>query len=287
MTLTQPAPASHPPASPRTAASSERQEKVVNVLGVVGWLTRASVYLVVAVIVAKVALSDGTESEQPTKTGVLNAVLDWTGGTVLVALLGVGAIAYVLVRAAPLVLYRQASTWKQRGQAAAAAVLYLPLAYGAFRLLQGDQLGSSLAGDEGQANGIGGWLLGQPWGKAVLVAAGVGFVGYAAFQAYKAVSGRFLRHLDVEGSMLPVGLVRFLGTFGFLARGVIAALLGTYALRAAAASDPTSVHSLDGALRDIVNVTWGTALLLVVAAGLVAFAGYCSCAAFCREHEEG
>lgn len=265
----------------------ELRDRVVHTLGVIGWLTRGFVFLMIAGIVLKVAFTGGAEPQTASKSGVLSTLVDRTGGMVLVALLGFGAAAYVIARVAPVVLYRTTTSWQQRGQAAAAAIFYAPLVYSAFRLLSGEPLGSGVGGDEGENHEIGRWLLQSRGGTVVLLATGLGLLGYGGYQLYKGLSGKCLKKLDLRDIPIPEHVVRSVAIAGFSARAIIAALLGGYALWAAWRADGSSVHGVDGALRSVIAAPFGSLALVLVALGLAAFAAYCAVAAVSRPHEDG
>lgn len=273
--------------APSGTRAEELRDRVVHVLGVVGWLTRGFVFLMIAGIVLKVASTGGAEPQTATKNGVLSTLVDRTGGMVLVALLGAGAAAYVLARIAPVVLYRTTTTWQQRGQAAAAAFFYLPLVYSAVRLLSGEQAGSGAGGDEGETHEIGAWLLQSRPGTLVLVAGGLGLLGYGGYELYKGLSGRCLRKLDLHDLPVPERLMKGIAIAGFSARAIIAALLGGFALWAAWRGDSSSVHGIDGALRTVIDSPAGATGLVLIALGIGSFAGYCVASAIARPHEEG
>jgi hypothetical protein len=62
-----------------------------------------------------------------------------------------------------------------------------------------------------------------------------------------------------------------IGTAGYLARMVVFCLVGVFAIRAAIDYAPKKAVGLDGALQTLSRQTYGTVLLAVVAAGLIAF----------------
>ena len=68
-----------------------------------------------------------------------------------------------------------------------------------------------------------------------------------------------------------VGLI---GTIGHLARMVVFVLVGVFLLKAAIEFDPKKAVGLDGALAKLADQPYGSFLLGVVAAGLIAFAVY-------------
>ena len=64
------------------------------------------------------------------------------------------------------------------------------------------------------------------------------------------------------------------GTVGLVARAVVFGLIGVFLIKAAIEYDPKTAVGLDGALAKLVNQPYGSVLLGIVAAGLIAFALY-------------
>jgi len=56
---------------------------------------------------------------------------------------------------------------------------------------------------------------------------------------------------------------------------VVFALVGIFLIKAAVEYDPDEAIGIDGALRKLAEQTYGTVLLGVVAAGLLAYAVFC------------
>jgi hypothetical protein len=118
-------------------------------------------------------------------------------------------------------------------------------------------------------------VLGWPGGQWIVAAAGVVFIGVALYQGYKGVSRKFLEE-DKTGQMSPFVKRCFtrIGVVGHLARMVAFGLIGIFVLKAAIDFAPKKAVGLDGALEKLARQTYGTFLLAVVAAGLIAFGLY-------------
>jgi hypothetical protein len=68
--------------------------------------------------------------------------------------------------------------------------------------------------------------------------------------------------------------VDVLGVFGGVARGVLFGAVGVFALVAAVRFDPDEAKGVDDTLRAFTQTSAGPWLLVVIAVGLVAFAGF-------------
>ena len=101
-------------------------------------------------------------------------------------------------------------------------------------------------------------------------------LGVAAFNGYRAVTGKFKKKLKTaEMSDAEEASATAFGVLGHLARAVVFALMGLFLLRAAWEYDPKEARGLDGALMELSQQSYGGLLLGAVAVGLMAYALYC------------
>jgi hypothetical protein len=98
-------------------------------------------------------------------------------------------------------------------------------------------------------------------------------IGVALYQAYKGITQKFLDDAKTEetspGVRKWIGRV---GTVGHLARAVVFGLIGIFLVKAGIDYAPKTAVGLDGALAKLANQPYGSILLGIVAAGLIAFA---------------
>jgi Domain of Unknown Function (DUF1206) len=115
-------------------------------------------------------------------------------------------------------------------------------------------------------------VLGWPGGQWIVAAAGAAFIGVGIYQGYKGVTKDFLKEEKTErmGPVMRTWMPR-IGMTGYLARMVVFCLIGIFAIRAAIDYAPNKAVGLDGALETLSRQTYGTVLLAIVAAGLIAF----------------
>jgi hypothetical protein len=154
-----------------------------------------------------------------------------------------------------------------RISAAASGCAYAGMCVLAISILMGASSQSS-SNPHKSAAGVLGW----PGGQWIVAAAGIGFIGVALFQGYKAVTKEFLDE-DKTEEMSPATrqwITRF-GIVGHLARMVAFGLIGIFVVKAAIDYSPSTAVGLDGALARLARQSYGTFLLAVVAAGLIAF----------------
>ncbi len=239
----------------------------------VGLVAYGVVHLLVAWLAVQVALGDldGGGVGKADKTGALQSIAANTGGDVLLWLIAVGlgvATLWQLVEAA---------TGDRRGKQdrllrmmnLGEAILFGYLAFSAGKLAAGSPASST---DQAQLGLIGG-LLNEPWGKPVVIVIGLAIVAAGLFVAHHGITKRFTRELDLGTASRPTrtAVVR-LGQIGYGALGAVYGIAGALVVVAAAQSQPAKATGLDVALRTLAAQTYGTALLLLVAAGLATFA---------------
>ncbi|HEX5760014.1 MAG TPA: DUF1206 domain-containing protein, partial [Thermoanaerobaculia bacterium] len=131
------------------------------------------------------------------------------------------------------------------------------------------------AAEDQQARSWSAELLAWPFGRWLLVAVGIGILVAGLVQLYRAWAQTFKRYLRLaEMSPAEQTWAVRAGRFGIAARGFVFCLVGVFVVQAALRYDPTRAHGFGGALQELERRPYGTALLAVVALGLVAFGIY-------------
>ena len=131
------------------------------------------------------------------------------------------------------------------------------------------------AGSSGNAHKTTSGVLGWPGGTWIVGIAGIVMIGVALYQGYRGITQSFLKDSKTE-AMSPrmrTWIAR-VGTVGYLARMIVFGLVGIFLVKAAIDYNPSAAVGLDGALAKLIHQTYGSYLLGVVSAGLIAFAVY-------------
>lgn len=116
-------------------------------------------------------------------------------------------------------------------------------------------------------------VLDVPAGRTLVAVVGaVLFVG-GVVQAVRGLRQDFLGKLRVPAGWMRT-LVKGAGAAGNVGRGSVYALVGWFLLQAAVTYDPQKAKSLDEALKSLADRSYGTALLLLAAVGLLSFAAW-------------
>jgi hypothetical protein len=136
-------------------------------------------------------------------------------------------------------------------------------------LLSGGQQSSGSGGPDKEAAGVLGW----PGGQVMVATVGVIALCVFVAQAYQGVTGHFLRQdktEQIDSRVRPA--VAWVGRIGWIARAIVIGLVGYFLIKTAVEYNPGKAVGLDGALRKVYQLPYGSLLLAAVAAGLIAFA---------------
>jgi len=237
-----------------------------------GFVARSAIYAIIGVLAFKLAIGSG--GKLTNQHGALTTVADQPFGSLLLTLLAIGLGGYALWRFFRATLGRGpegSDSGFERLAALASGLAYGALCVLAVEILVGSGSSSSSTDPSSSAAGILGW----PGGPLIVGAAGLVMIGVALYQAYKGITQKFLDDSKTE-EMSP-GTRKWiarLGTVGHLARAVVFGLIGVFLVKAAIEYDPKTAVGLDGALAKLANQPYGSVLLGIVAAGLIAFALY-------------
>jgi len=226
-------------------------------------------YAIVAVLALMLAAGLGGKTAD--RTGALRSLADETLGGALLVVLAAGFAAYAAWRFATAFFDRDndgddAKGLGKRAGDFAKGVFYLGLALSVVRILFGADEGGEKDTDR-KAAGVLGW----PLGRELVFAVAIGIAVAAGWNIYRGISRKFEDDLEVGTSHAVRCWVGRVGLVGLVTRGIAFAIIAWFLAKAAWQFDPKEAVSLGGALAKLASVTWGHALLAVVAAGLLAF----------------
>jgi hypothetical protein len=124
-------------------------------------------------------------------------------------------------------------------------------------------------GDEQSARDWTAYLLGAPLGRWLVGAVGLGVLAAGVGIAIKGLRASFEKNLEVPGQIRR--WVVPLGRWGFMARGLVFAIVGVFLIHAAVDANPREARGLGGALRALQAQPFGRLLFAITALGLFAF----------------
>jgi hypothetical protein len=265
----------------RDKARQHGGDRVLCALGRVGLGARGAIYVLVAVIAARIALGEGG-GEEADSEGAIRALSDQPFGSVLLALLALGFLAHALWRLALAALGRRhAEDGKERlrhGLAdAGLTVLYL----GFFGTTVSFLFGGDGGGGEQEEETATAMVLDWPMGQALVIGGGLVAIGVGIYWAVKRTAAQHFEPPLDESAMTAKQCewIPRLGSVGYAARALTAVMIGVFLIMAAVRHDPDEAEGLDGALRNLSEAPWGTSLLLVVAVCLMAYGAFSWCQA--------
>jgi Domain of Unknown Function (DUF1206) len=241
-----------------------------------GLVAKGVSYGLVGGLAAAVAVSDTGEATN--REGALELVVDESYGAALVVALALGFASYALWRLAQAIFDRggegsSATGLVKRAGYLGRAAVYAGLTFVAVQLLDRGSEG----GDQGvEEDRLTARVLEWPAGRWLVAAAGLALIGAGLYNGYRAFTQKFEENWNT-GDMSPAER-RWLprvSSLGLLSRLVVFSLIGAFLVKAAYGYEPREAIGLDGALRKVVQASYGQALLFVVAAGLPWYALFC------------
>jgi hypothetical protein len=245
-------------------------------LGRAGYAAKGIVYIVIGALAARAAIgaSGGATTDS---RGALSVIQDGPMGTVALVAIGIGLLGYMAWRLVAAVTDAEGKGDEPTKLAVRAAQAARGLAYGALGVTALRLIGRD--GDTGsQGEQTRDWtarLLDMPFGRALVVGVGLGVLGYAAYQVYRAFSDKATKHLDLyeAGHTQAKWIVR-LGRFGIAARAVVFAMIGVFLVRAGMQADSGEAGGIAQSLQALGRADYGRLVLAAVAFGLIAYGIY-------------
>lgn len=237
-----------------------------------GFVARGVIYATIGLLAIQVAIH--SSNEKTNQRGAMQTIEKQPFGHWLLIAVAIGLGGYALWRFVQATYGRGPegggdSSASGRIVALSSGVCYTAMCALAVAVV----LGSSSSSGNAHSSTAG--VLDWPGGQWIVGAAGAVFIAVALYQGYKGISRKFLEE-DKTEKMGPTARrwMTVIGVVGHLARMVAFGLIGIFIVKAAIDYAPKKAVGLDGALAKLAHQTYGTALLFLVAAGLVAFGLY-------------
>jgi len=209
--------------------------------------------------------------------GALNAILRQPFGRTLLLVLAIGLFGYATWRTLQgLVDYEHRGSDLKglalRGSFVARGALHAFVGWKVFQLYRGLSVGGRNAEDRLVAA-----TFAWPLGEWLVVLAGLGLLGYAAYQVFRAVKTKLGRHFDIERMRRELGEWAVMASrAGLAARGVVFAVIAWHAIRAGITQRAGDAAGTAEAIRVVAN--WqepvGSWMLAGIGAGLVAYGAF-------------
>ncbi|MFZ0266290.1 DUF1206 domain-containing protein [Caulobacter sp.] len=245
--------------------------KAIELASRLGYAARGLVYLGLGTVVLLAALDLTPRAKGA--TGMLRAWADWPLGGALIGAIGVGLAGFAAWRILQAVFDadrhgRSPKAWAVRAGQAFSGLVYGGLALSAFELL--DELEDVGELDEEQSfRHAARTVLDLPHGDALLIAAGLAVFAFAVGNVVQGLMQDFSKRLDCDDKTCR--RVVPLAKAGYGARGLASLPLGVFLVLAGLEARAGEARSWGGALQVIERQPFGSWVLALVAAGLIAF----------------
>jgi hypothetical protein len=243
-----------------------------------GFAVRGLVYGLIGILAIQLATQGrGQITDQQ---GAIALVGRQPFGKFLLILIAIGLAGYALwglVRAL-LDPMNKGSDWK--GMVARTGYLISGLSYAALLIPTvrtiSNQAGGAVSGAQtSSSQRLAQSVLANSWGPWLIGAVGLAIVGAGLAQIVQGWRASFENHFNQYAlNSQQRRMATRLGRFGYIARGIVFAIVGVFLVQAAVLHDSTKARGIDGALLAVSRQPYGTVLLAVIAAGLIAFGAY-------------
>ncbi len=252
----------------RGAGEGFVNSRLFAILSRAGFVARGLVYGIIGVLALDLAL--GLGGKITNQQGALRTVEQHSFGHLLLALLAAGLGSYSLWRLFRAVLGHGpegADSGLERLGALGSGIVYAVFCAIAVKIL----IGSS--GSSGKASKTASDAFGWPAGRWLVGIAGLVMLGVGIYQFIRGVRRKFLDDSNTQKMSRPVKKwFTAFGTVGHLARAVVFGFVGIFLAKASIEYKANEAIGLDGALAKLYDGAYGSWLLGLVAAGLIAFA---------------
>lgn len=232
-----------------------------------GLAAKGLVYGIIGALTAMVAFDMG--GQKAGKSDVVDFLQNQPFGNFILYVLAAGIIAYALWR-----LYTAFADPKSKGDDTTgiakrigyffSGLVYMLFGISIFRSVLGS------GGGGGSKEYFAAQLMDKSYGPTLIAIIGLIIIGVGIYQIYKGYSGKYLEDLN-PGYGRHQSKIKTAGKYGFMARGVVFAILGYFVLRAGVTENVGMIRGTQGAFSFLQQQDWGTFLMGAVALGLLGY----------------
>lgn len=239
-----------------------------------GYAARGVVYAVIGLLAIQAAFSGRSAGEQASPEGAIQRIAEQS--RLLLVLVAIGLVGYALWRFVQAVLDPENKGSDPKGLAKRGMMLASGIGYSGLALLAA-RIASGAGGSQGQGGdqAMTASVMDKPFGRWLVILAGIAVIVSGFYQLYEAWTDRFRRHLKLqEMDHSEERLATHTGRLGLASRGIVFLLMGWFLIQAGLRHDPSQASGLAGALETLAAQPYGPWLLGIVAFGLIAYGAY-------------
>lgn len=257
------------PDSTASAAINSSSSTIVT-LGRLGYAAKGVVYMVIGFLATEAAFGHGGKATD--SKGALRTIGEGPFGKLALAVVAIGLLGYAAWRLVSAATGAERHGDKPSNVALRVGDAIRGLAYGSLGIWVIKLLMHKPASSGNQTRGIVEKVLGMPGGRMIVMLGGLVLMGYAIYQIHKAMTGRFLKRLDLSSASAQTrNWVEHFGQFGISARAIVFGMIGFLIIRAGQTYDPSKAGGIAQSLNAIAREPRGHLLFAVIAIGLIAF----------------
>jgi hypothetical protein len=234
----------------------------------IGYAAKGVVYMLIGGLAAGAALGSGRAGDSGE---VMTAVNDKPFGKVMLAVIGLGLMAYVFWRWYSGIANPEDRNPGMRLMYVGTGLVNFGIAVEALRLAFSNGGGNS-------GNKAPHWtaeVMSKPFGVWLVAGAGAIFAGYGIAQIIRAMRSKLDKQLRL-GEIEPDTrrMVRRLARIGIAARGIVFGVIGIFLIKSGLEADPSQARDLGAALQEVQQQPFGKYLLGGIAVGLFLYGFY-------------
>jgi hypothetical protein len=253
----------------RGVTAKAANSRALEVLARLGYAVNGLVHGLIGAIAIGVAIGRGGQANQ---SGALSQLAQNPAGVALLWVIVIGLLAlglWQILHAFLIPAPDPKRKWVHRAGELGKAIAYLFVAATAFTFARGSSTNSASSSESFSAK-----LLSAPGGVFLLFLVGLAVIAIGIVFIVRGATRKFLDAIRVPAG--PMGrAATVLGIVGYIAKGVVLAVVGVFFCVAAVTFDPNKATGLDGALKNIAQLPFGTIILILLGIGLIAYGVYC------------
>ena len=265
----------------RVAAHSHSAHQGARTLGLVGLVARGGLYIALAVLALELVFGNRGETADP--RGAMHDLAHNGFGIVVLVILVIGFAGFALLHLYRAITNPDNKTTRRVNDIFWAVVNALLAVLAASFLFSP----SKPEGDTDQTDKtFSAKLMDNSGGRLLVGAVGLALLGYGIYLLWRAFSDdRQDERAVLDAAPNETPAVRMLARVGNVARGAILGVIGVLVLTAAIQHDASETEGIDGALKRMLDQSWGEVAVFLIALGFAAFGVYSIARAWVnREH---